>query len=88
MPHRFPHIALAHAGNTELLYILVLGTLIAFLIYRLGAAGSVLDRPAASAVTLHDDVLVASRAWGAQMRSSLAKVSFFSVWFSVMASFV
>src|SRR5919106_1803874 len=41
---------------------------------------------AASAVTLHDDVLLASRAWGGQIRSSLAKVSFFSGWFSVIAS--
>src|SRR5688572_551947 len=41
---------------------------------------------AAIAVTLQEDVLVASRAWGAQMRSSLAKVSFLSAWFSVIAS--
>src|SRR4030095_5148463 len=41
---------------------------------------------AAIAVTLHDDVLVASKACGGQMRSSRANVSFLSAWFSVMAS--
>ena len=41
---------------------------------------------AASAVTLHDEVLVASSACGGQMASSRAKVSFLSDWFSVIAS--
>ena len=41
---------------------------------------------AAIAVTLHDEVFEASRACGGQIRSSLAKVSFLSGWFSVMAS--
>src|SRR5262245_20463698 len=41
---------------------------------------------AAIAVTLHDEVLVASRVGGGQMRSSLANVSFLSAWFSVIAS--
>src|SRR4030095_15672377 len=41
---------------------------------------------AAIAVTLHDDVLVASKACGGQMRSRRANVSFLSAWFSVMAS--
>src|SRR3989441_11326101 len=41
---------------------------------------------AARAVTLHDEVLVARIAWGGQIRSSFAKGSFLSCWFSVMAS--
>src|SRR5262245_39108486 len=41
---------------------------------------------AAMAVTLHEEVLDARSVWGRQMASSLAKVSFFSGWFSVMAS--
>src|SRR2546427_2281084 len=41
---------------------------------------------AAIAVTLHDEVFEASSAWGRQMASSFAKVSFLSGWFSVMAS--
>ena len=41
---------------------------------------------AARAVTLHDEVLVARIAWGGQIRSSCANVSFLSCWFSVMAS--
>src|SRR5437762_1968189 len=41
---------------------------------------------AAIAVTLHDDVLEARIACGGQIRSSLAKVSFLSAWFSVIAS--
>src|SRR5215468_9332084 len=38
------------------------------------------------AVTLHEEVLEARNAWGGQMASSFAKVSFFSGWFSVIAS--
>src|SRR5256885_4689138 len=41
---------------------------------------------AAIAVTLHDDVLEARIVAGGQIRSSLAKVSFLSAWFSVIAS--
>ena len=41
---------------------------------------------AASAVTLHDDVLEARIACGGQIRSSFANVSFLSAWFSVIAS--
>ena len=41
---------------------------------------------AAIAVTLQDDVFDVSSACGGQIRSSLAKVSFFSAWFSVIAS--
>src|SRR6185369_4331379 len=41
---------------------------------------------AAIAVTLQDEVLLASSADAGQMRSSLANVSFFSAWFSVIAS--
>ena len=41
---------------------------------------------AAIAVTLHDEVFDASSACGGQIASSLAKVSFLSGWFSVMAS--
>ncbi len=41
---------------------------------------------AAIAVTLQDEVFEASSACGGQIRSSLAKVSFLSGWFSVMAS--
>ena len=39
---------------------------------------------AAIAVTLHDEVFDARIAWGAQIRSSFAKVSFFTAWFSVI----
>src|SRR5580765_4511152 len=38
------------------------------------------------AVTLHDEVVEARSAWGRQMASSLANVSFFTAWFSVIAS--
>jgi hypothetical protein len=41
---------------------------------------------AAIAVMLHEEVFEARSAWGRQMASSLAKVSFFSGWFSVIAS--
>ena len=41
---------------------------------------------AAMAVIVHDEVFEASRACGRQMVSSLAKVSFLRVWFSVIAS--
>src|SRR2546425_228044 len=41
---------------------------------------------AAMAVTLQEDVVLATVAGGGQTRSSLAKVSFFSCWFSVIAS--